>query len=142
LFPDALIPALAILIPSLELIVALAAFMPLTAPYAMGTAGGLLAAYGLAMGVNLARGRNDIDCGCFGPAKRQTLNGWLVARNIVLLPAALVGAATLNPRTFELLDFFLCGFAVFSATILYAVTSQLIANAPHLNPIDFQTEHS
>lgn len=51
----------------------------------------LLAVYSLAIAVNLARGRRDIDCGCLGPASvGQHLSGWLLARN-----AALAGAAAL-----------------------------------------------
>jgi len=43
----------------------------------------LLALYTLAVVVNLARGRREIDCGCFGPAARQPLSAALVS-----LPAA------------------------------------------------------
>ena len=31
-----------------------------------------------AIAINLARGRTDIDCGCFGPALRQGLSWWLL----------------------------------------------------------------
>jgi hypothetical protein len=36
---------------------------------------GLLALYSAAIGVNLVRGRRDLDCGCTGPALRQPLSG-------------------------------------------------------------------
>jgi len=139
LFPDALIPLLAASIPIMELAVSVAAFVTATAPYAMGVAGVLLGAYTFAMGVNLARGRHDIDCGCSGPARRQTLSGWLVARNIMLLPIVLIGAAATTARPLGLLDIVLCGFALICATVLYAATSQLIANSPHLDPASLQT---
>ena len=51
---------------------------------ALVAAAALLAAYGAAIGVNLARGRRHIDCGCVGPAARRPIGGWLVARNGVL----------------------------------------------------------
>ncbi|HEX2483833.1 MAG TPA: MauE/DoxX family redox-associated membrane protein, partial [Myxococcota bacterium] len=44
-------------------------------------AAALLAVYGAAIAWNLARGRRELDCGCLGPAGRQPLSGWLVARN-------------------------------------------------------------
>jgi uncharacterized membrane protein YphA (DoxX/SURF4 family) len=50
-------------------------------------AAGLLLMYALAMAVNLARGRRNIDCGC-GDAPRE-LSIWLVVRNIILAAAAL-----------------------------------------------------
>ena len=49
----------------------------------------LLAVYAAAIGINLARGRTDIDCGCSGTAARTTLSGWLVVRNLVLVAMAL-----------------------------------------------------
>lgn len=49
----------------------------------------LLALYSVAIGVNLARGRRDIDCGCLGPAGRSPRIGpWLLVRNGVLAAAA------------------------------------------------------
>ena len=42
-------------------------------PHAAAAAALLLALYAGAIGVNLARGRRDIDCGCGGPASRQPI---------------------------------------------------------------------
>ena len=44
----------------------------------------LLCLFALAMGINLARGRREIDCGCFQSGLRQTLSGGLIGRNLVL----------------------------------------------------------
>lgn len=74
------------LLPALELGVALgllAAFAPAAAAAAV-----LFVAYGIAMTINLLRGRRLIDCGCGGAPQR--LGGWLVARNVLLAVAALV----------------------------------------------------
>ncbi len=68
--------------------------------------GALLLAYTMAIGINLARGRRHIDCGCFGPAHRQALSGWMVWRNLVLLAAAVVAGWPVSPRPLEPLDFF------------------------------------
>lgn len=48
----------------------------------------LLMIYGLAIGLNLARGRREIDCGCLGPANHQPLSNGLVYRNGILAIAA------------------------------------------------------
>lgn len=105
LLPDALVGPVAALLPWGELMVGLAMLQaPLVqSPSAlaitrMGAAvgGGLLILFGLAMAINLRRGRGHIDCGCGHAELRQPLNLWLVARNLVLaLP--LLGFALLSP---------------------------------------------
>lgn len=67
-------------------------------------AGGLLAVYGAAIGINLARGRRDIDCGCLGPAARQPLSAWLLARNGVLALGALATALPTSGRSLHPID--------------------------------------
>jgi hypothetical protein len=44
----------------------------------------LLGGFALAMGINLARGRREIDCGCFQSGLRQRLSAGLVARNLLI----------------------------------------------------------
>jgi len=67
------------------------------APLGPAAALSLLFVYSLAIAVNLARGRRDIDCGCLGPAGAgQHLSGWLLARNAVLAGTA---ALLLLPET-------------------------------------------
>jgi len=59
-------------------------------------AAALFVAYGVAIAINLARGRREIECGCGGAAAHVPLSGWLVARNVALVAAALacLGGAT------------------------------------------------
>lgn len=95
----------------------------------------LLAAFTAAIAINLARGRTDIDCGCFGPALRQRLSWWLMGRNgalFVLLGAALMPAGA---RTMGLLDGATAGFAAATIVVLYAGGNYLIANAPGLHAL-------
>lgn len=56
----------------------------------LGGAAGLLGTYASAMGINLARGRRLIDCGC--GAKPQRLSAWRVTTNLLLAGAALWAA--------------------------------------------------
>ena len=67
LAPEAALPGLRRAIPLAEAACALAMVLP-----ASRAAGGLASAvlllvYAAAMGINLARGRREIDCGCGGP---------------------------------------------------------------------------
>jgi hypothetical protein len=91
---------------------------------------GLLAIFTGAIMLNLARGRREIDCGCFGPMMRQRLSGWLVVRNIAL--AMMVATASANPelRTLLPLDYVTIVSGGLAVVILYIVMNYLLANAP------------
>ena len=96
----------------------------------------LLAVYAAGMGINLARGRRDIDCGCFGPAgsgeNRHTLSGWLLLRNLSLI--ALTGLLLLPvaDRALTWLDLFAIAAATAAAFTAWSAAEQLMANAPRL----------
>jgi Methylamine utilisation protein MauE len=95
----------------------------------------LLGVFTGAIVINLARGRTDIDCGCFGPALRQRLSWWLLLRNgalFALLTIALIPAAT---RPMDFLDFATMGMAVATVVVLYTAANYLIANAPGLRAL-------
>ncbi len=51
----------------------------------------MLLAYALAIGINLRRGRADLDCGCAVRQQRRPIARWMVLRNALL--AAVLGAA-------------------------------------------------
>src|SRR5258708_3416939 len=58
-----------------------------------------------AIAINLIRGRTNIDCGCFGPALRQELSGWLLIRNLFLMLVALTMTLPLTTRSMQPVDF-------------------------------------
>src|SRR5262245_40130897 len=91
LVPEALAVAVGWIVPSLELVGAIGLVVGATRGAAALLLLSLLAGFTAAIVVNLARGRRDLDCGCFGPLLRQPLSGWLIARNGLL--ALLVLAA-------------------------------------------------
>lgn len=45
----------------------------------------LLASFTIAVGLNVVRGRTDLDCGCLGSRHRHKISGKVLARNIVLM---------------------------------------------------------
>jgi hypothetical protein len=127
LLPSGLAAPAAAALVAAELGLAAALFVPaLRVPAALGVAG-VLSLYGVAIAVNLARGRRDIDCGCGGLLGRQTLSEALVLRNALLAAAALVSALPVMPRAFSWLDALTVFGAVASASLLYVAANSLFA---------------
>jgi len=89
LLPQWLLMPVAYGLPPAEAATGVALMAGAAAPWAAWVAIALLLVFALAMGINLLRGRRNIDCGCFQSALRQTLSWTLVLRN-VLLAAVLV----------------------------------------------------
>lgn len=95
LLPEGAVSPLAAVLPFIELVLAVGLVVPPSRPIAALAAGALLLVFAAAMGVNLARGRREIDCGCGDPARSQPIGWGLVARNLVL--AAMLGACAAAP---------------------------------------------
>lgn len=92
----------------------------------------LLLVYSAGIGINLYRGRRDIDCGCNGPASRQPLSGWLVLRNLSLLGLVLLAMQPAAVRPLNWLDGLVILFTVLIAGGLYLGMNQLLAQAPRM----------
>ena len=58
----------------------------------------LLGLFSVAIGINLARGRSHIDCGCFQSALRQQLSISLLVRNGFLIALALLALVSAETR--------------------------------------------
>jgi hypothetical protein len=126
--PAAAVPAVAWLVPAAEAAVA-CGLVVRRVPGLLGAAV-LLATYGLAIGVNLARGRRDLDCGCAGPAARRPISGWLVARNVTLALVALAAALPVEARALTWIDAVTVTGATVALAAVYAATDRLLAQAP------------
>jgi len=96
--------ALAAAVVAAELVATAALLLPSAHGVGPLLAGALFLLYGVAIGVNLARGRVDLDCGCAGPAARQPIRRWMLARNAVLAAAALLALAPPAPRALQAVD--------------------------------------
>lgn len=126
LTPERLARPVAIALPWLEIAVAAGLVVPAVAPLAAGAAGGLLILFGLAIGINVARGRTAIDCGCFRNGMRQPLSWLLVGRNAALALAAFGLAAALPvARSAEPVEIAIGVAAAILATVLYFSASLL-----------------
>jgi len=124
------------LIPLLEATLALALLLPMSRTWAaLGTAA-LLVAYALAIGINLWRGRRDMDCGCSGPNQSQPLRPVLLLRNAGLVILALVAAQTPLTREMGAVDLALSILASATLLLLYTASNTLLANVPHLRTLN------
>ncbi len=115
----------------LEMALAVLLLLPVSRVPALVLAASLLAVYGLAITINLLRGRRDIDCGCGGLGQAQRLSVVLPVRNAFLVAAALTAAVSPGvPSHWSGWLFALFCGAV--AALLYASVSGLLANQQQL----------
>jgi hypothetical protein len=132
LLPDSLVRPSASLIPLLELVIAFALLVPVSRAWAALSAASLLALYAAAIGINLWRGRRDIDCGCAGPDQAQPLRPILLLRNSMLVGLALLASVTPIVRDLNVFDGFVTVSAGAVALLIYAAADGLLANSPLL----------
>ena len=129
LVPRALTGALSVAIPALEALIALTLLCPPLRALAGLACAVLLGGYGLAMAINLRRGRRDLDCGCTGPGERRPIAAWMVWRNAVLSLVALSLVLPVNGRALELSDTLTVAGGVFGFTLLYLALDRLWSRA-------------
>jgi hypothetical protein len=96
----------------------------------------LLAIFTGAIAINLARGRVDIDCGCFGPALRQKLSGSLLWRNLFLMLIATIVVLPQTGRALGALDIVTIAMGAATLVILYASANIAIGNAPKMRGLE------
>ncbi len=125
--PDSLVPIASWLVIAAELAV-VALVLAGQAAAAMMLAGMLMAGYSAGIALNLLRGRRDIDCGCAGPAASQTLSGWLLLRNVLLLAVIAVALLPDQARALGWLDWLTVTLGLAAASALYGAANTLIAN--------------
>jgi hypothetical protein len=94
LLPIWLVAPVATWLPRFELLIAVALLTGVAITITATIAGLALLAFSIAVGVNLARGR-QIECGCFGAVSPRRITWWLVLRNLLFAGAAVVLAV--NP---------------------------------------------
>ena len=130
--PSPLAPAATASLVLAELALALALLLPAwRASAALGVAL-LMALYAGAIGVNLWRGRRDIDCGCSGPGATQPLRPVLLLRNLVIAVLAGLAALPMAERALGGLDIFVVIAASAVALLIHVAVDGLLANQPRL----------
>lgn len=134
LLPETLVRPVARVLPALELAAGLLVLLPPTRPSGGALAAGLLLLFALAMAVNVARGRTEIDCGCFLGRQKERIGWPLVARNLVLVALALPLLAAEGAAPPGVVDLPTIGLAAGSLLALYAAFSRLAGLAPARRP--------
>lgn len=133
----------ALTIPIFELLLALgwlqAGLLGSIYPMIAFASAGLLMVYGLAIAVNLLRGRTDIDCGCNlvssrksttthgGKDSQQAISVNLVWRNISLALLSLTVLTPITSRELGAIDYLGLAGALLVLILLYGSLTQLMA---------------
>jgi hypothetical protein len=128
LVPNIAVPMVAWLVLALEGGIVLMIAFDGTVQVAGAIAWALLVIFTIAIAVNLARGRRDIDCGCFPGGAKNHLSVSLVVRNLLLSAMCLLLTRSYIENASHM-QFFngLCAGAVMF--IIYQVAGQLFALA-------------
>lgn len=122
LIPEALVRPSAYALPIVELLLGVACLAQVPLSYLGALA--LFSVYTLAIGINLARGRDTIDCGCGGPP--QPLSYALVVRNGLLLLACGIASSSTAARPLGWLDGITIALGVGVLALLYASANLLL----------------
>jgi hypothetical protein len=132
LVPEPVAPALAALFPVLELCIAAGLLYAPSRPSSATLLLLLLTVYTGAIAINLARGKRDIDCGCFAASTAVPLSARLTARNLLL--AGATSLLLLSPASRPLLwvDVLSIAMATVTLVLLWQSARGLAATAPSL----------
>lgn len=128
LVPEAATVGLARALAAGEAAVAALLLVPASAPGAAGAAAALLALYSLAVAINLARGRREIDCGC--STRPQPLSAGLLARNAALAAAAIPAALPASTRALVWVDALTAAAGLAALALLWLAAQELAFGAP------------
>lgn len=124
--PDVMVKPVAGVLPWIEMALVFLILVPVTRTFAASLSALLLAAYALAMAINLLRGRKDIDCGCGG--QPQLLSRWLLLRNAVLVICSCLLLIPGNGRVVAWAEIPLLILFTAVLAMIYLLAEQLVRN--------------
>ncbi len=134
--PAAVVPAAALAVAIVELGAAAAWLVPRARVGALMLTVGLLATYGVAIAVNLARGRRAIDCGCGVGSARQPIGEGLLVRNALLAAVAVAAAAPSGERPLVWVDALTVAGVLAVAACGWTAAHDLAAAAARVAAVD------
>lgn len=129
LLPRRALRAAAPVFAGLEALIGLLLLVPVSGPWPALAGAALLGIYGLAVAINLARGRTEIACGCGGLAGEQPIGGALVARNVALLSLLSLAALETVPRPLVWVDAITVTGAVAALALIHVAWDLAILNS-------------
>ncbi len=130
LLPEGVERPVAEMLPILELLLAFGLLLPPARPWAAIASALLLLLFAAAMGVNILRGRTEIDCGCFIGVVRQRIGWSLVLRNLLLAVAVLPLLGEGSGRSLLWLDLVTILAASSGLLLTYLAISRSLELAP------------
>ena len=129
------VPLLAPLVVVLELGAAFLVLMPFTRSTGLILIMGLLPIYIISIGLNLARGRKFIDCGCGWGSQSHQISAWLIVRNLTMMGITAVALLPSTNRPLYLVDWILAAFGGAAVIVIYYIGDLLIANGSKLSKL-------
>jgi Methylamine utilisation protein MauE len=126
--PAPLAQRLAWLIPCLEFTIAAGLLWEPGRRLGVASAIAVLITYGAGLGVNLLRGRRDLDCGCGAARDRRAIAAWMVWRNLLLAAALGIAAMPWSPRSLGLTDALTVMGGLMACVLLYATADRLLGD--------------
>ena len=127
LLPKVMTPIAAHLVLLCEATIAVLLLLAPTRALAAIMGAGLCLLYSLAIGINLKRGRRDLDCGCLGPLKRRPISGWMLWRNLALAATLLMTCLPWSSRSLDGIDLLTIGAGALGLALLYVTVDSLMA---------------
>lgn len=132
LLPEALAPVAACVLAAIESIVCLLLLCFFDGGWYWQSFGALLGAellsfYALAMSINLARGRRDLDCDC--GIVRKTISGSMVMRNLMFATLVALAAIPASERILGFADYATVVGGLAVCALLYASAELLLGRA-------------
>ena len=132
LLPEGRTRPVSVTIPVLEVGVAAGLLLPMTRDVASLAGVVLLDVYAAAMGLNLRRGRLELDCGCLGFGRGHRISGALLWRNLILgLVLLAVGWLPWGSRPFGWMDAWTVAAGLSTVALLYLTIDGLIEHWRH-----------
>lgn len=118
------------LLPVSELLLAFGLVLPFSRRMSAVAGAFLLLIYAAAIGINLLRGRLELDCGCSGFGRERRISPLLLARNGLLALLSL-GIAFLPPaeRSWRWIDAYTIAAAVLAIALIDFAAEQLMRTA-------------
>ena len=136
ILPHWAVTPVARVLPVVEAVLGVGILVPITRPFALPVLAVLVVVYALAIAVNLARGRRNIDCGCGGAT--HPVSWGLVVRNLVLAAAALVASRPMLDRAVDWFDATTLVLGVLAFYGLYLMADELLRQASRLAQLNRQ----
>ena len=131
ILPSPILAPVSIIVPIIEAILGTAWLLAIQPVMVALASAVLLASYTSAITINLFRGRIHIDCGCTmgsSAGRDQQLSWGLVARNALLISAALTATVPATERAIGFVDYVTLVAGLLAIVLLYGAANQLLNN--------------